>query len=405
MLLRILRFVFGYVSVEISGFAPERFMNLIIQYQIVVWDVSTTESGYRFYTGRKNLIKMKPYLHKTNMKIKILNRYGIPFLIRKYKKRSMFLIGFAIAALLLYVLSLFIWEVRVTGEDQLVAASIRKRIEDSYIPIGTRKETINCTKLEQQLRADFSEIAWISCELKGTVLTIYLEEGIAPAKKEQDNKEGDIIAAKDAVITKMITRQGTPLVKVKDTVKKGDVLISGTVYIYDDNNEILETNYIQADGDIYGTTNVTYEDCVNLQYYKKNYSKDSKSYYSFYVGNYCFTPIAPKSGEKNIDCYTQIHKMRILHDYYLPIGYKKMKVTPYSLQSMTRTEADAKKILKKHFKDKIQKFKEKKVEIIQNNVTIEKVNEKMIAKGTLTVNEPIASFCETAQNHLEKIQE
>ena len=75
-----------------------------------------------------------------------------------------------------------------------------------------------------------------------------------------------------------------------------------------------------------------------------------------------------------------------------------MKVTPYSLQSMTRTEADAKKILKKQ-------FKEKKVEIIQNNVTIEKVNEKMIAKGTLTVNEPIASFCETAQNHLEKIQE
>ena len=96
MLLRILRFVFGYVSVEVSGFAPERFMNLIIQYQIVVWDVSATESGYRFYTGRKNLIKMKPYLHKTNMKIKILNRYGIPFLIRKYKKRSMFLIGFAI---------------------------------------------------------------------------------------------------------------------------------------------------------------------------------------------------------------------------------------------------------------------------------------------------------------------
>ena len=44
-------------------------------------------------------------------------------------------------------------------------------------------------KTREQLRADFSEIAWISCELKGTVLTIYLEEGIAPAKKEQDNKE------------------------------------------------------------------------------------------------------------------------------------------------------------------------------------------------------------------------
>lgn len=404
MLLRILRFVFGYVLVEVSGFAPERFMNLIIKDQIVVWDVATTDNGYIFYTGRKNLIKMKPCLQKTNMKLKILNRIGVPFLLRKYRKRSMFFVGFAIAVAALYVLSLFIWEVKVTGEDQLVAESIQKQIEETYIPIGTRKNTVNCTKLEQQLRADFSEISWISCELKGTVLTVYLEEGISPAKTKQDT-EGDIVAAKDAVITKMITRQGTPVVKVKDTVKKGDVLISGTVYIYDDNNEILETNYIQADGDVYGTTSVTYEDSVSLQYYKKIYASRSKSYISICFGAYCFTPFAPEKSEKNTDYYTEIHKIRILQDYYLPIGYKKTKQTAYSLQSMTRTDEEATKILKKHFKEKMQKIKEKKVEIIQNNVTIDKVNGKMVAKGTLTLNEPIASFCETSQNHLENVQE
>ena len=67
MLLRILRFVFGYIRMEVYGFAPERFMNLIISNQIVVWDVASTENGYQFYTGRKNLLRMKPYLQKANI--------------------------------------------------------------------------------------------------------------------------------------------------------------------------------------------------------------------------------------------------------------------------------------------------------------------------------------------------
>lgn len=59
MLLKILRFIFGYVKAEVHGFAPERLMNLIIKNEIVVWDVCNTEEGYVFCVGIKNLTKMK----------------------------------------------------------------------------------------------------------------------------------------------------------------------------------------------------------------------------------------------------------------------------------------------------------------------------------------------------------
>ncbi len=398
MLLRILRFVFGYIRMEVYGFAPERFMNLIISNQIVVWDVASTENGYQFYTGRKNLLRMKPYLQKANMKMKIHKRYGLPFLIRKYRKRTMFVAGFIMCLVVLYILSLFVWEVKVTGEDKLVADSVRKQVEKNYVSLGTLKSKISCTQLEQTLRKDFDEISWVSCELKGTGLTIYLEEGMAPKKVEQ-KEEGDIVASKDAVITKMITRQGTPVVHVKDSVKKGDILISGTVYIYDDNNEVIETNRICADGDIYGTTTYSYEDYVDLKYYKKKYTNKSKRSITFFVLNYCITPYAPTLSADNVDTYTEIHKARLFHDFYLPFGYKLTKRTPYTLEAVTHSDSEATQILQKRFRKKIKSFKEKKVEIIENNVTIEKENGKMVAKGILILNEPIAKLAELSNEH------
>ncbi|MCM1180065.1 MAG: sporulation protein YqfD [Clostridium sp.] len=405
MLLKLLRYFFGYVKAEIYGFAPERFMNLLIHNEIVVWDVEHTEKGYIFYTGRRNLLNMRQYLQKTNMKLKILEKRGLPYFFKKNKKRAVFLAGFILAGLLLYILSLFIWEVQVIGEDHLVAESILKQIEKKYVSLGTKKTDVNCAKLEEQLRKDFEEISWVSCELKGTGLTVYLEEGMAPQKRSTDIETGDIVATKDAVITKMITRAGTPIVKVKDSVKKGDILISGTIYIYDDSNEVLETSYIAADGDVYGTTVHPYEDYVDLQYYQKKYSEKSHTYITFYFLDYCFTPYMPKAESKDYDTYTEIHKARILDYFYLPFGYKTMKRTCYTLELKKRAKEDAEKILKERMQKKIASFKEKGVEIIKNDVTIKEVDGKMTATGTFTVTESITELKKAAGNTEKAVED
>ena len=398
MLLIILRYVFGYVKAEVYGFAPERFMNLIIKNDIVIWDVTSTNQGYIFYTGRKNLLKMKPFLQKTNMKIKLLEKRGLPYFFKQHKKRIAFPIGFVMFAVILYVLSLFVWEVKVTGEDTLVAESVLKQIEKNYISLGTLKSEVDCSDLEENLRKDFDEISWISCELKGTVLTVYLEEGMVSKKEENQEEPGDLVAAKDAVITKMITRQGTPLVKVNDNVKEGDILISGTIYIYDDNNEVMETSYIAADGDIYGTTSYTYEDYVELKYYKKIYSDESKTHITFYFMDYCLTPFIPKMETEDYDTYTQIHKARVSGNFYLPFGYKSVKRTAYTLELQEYSDKEAKSILQKRLKKKIKNFNEKGVEIIENDVKIEKADGKMTAQGTLTLKESIATFKNVSKN-------
>ncbi len=405
MLLKLLRYLFGYLKVEVKGFAPERFMNLIIKNDVVIWSVNATENGYIFFTGRKNLLKMKPLLQKTNVKLTVVEKYGFPYLVKKNKRRVFFIAGFLICMLFVYIMSMFVWEIKVNGTRQLVAQNILKDIEKEYVKLGTRKKEVDCEGLERQLMKEYDEISWIDCNLNGTTLTVSLEEGTVSDENKKSLEKNDIVALKDATITKMITREGKPLVKVRDQVKKGDILISGTIYIYNDNNEVLETNYVPADGDIYGESSELYEDKIDAVCYEKKYDKNSKKYYTFFVFNYCITPFKPKVKSDNADYITQIHKVKLFSDLYLPIGYKKTEIKTYEVVKKTYSKEEAFRILKNNLQKKIQELEAKGVEIIENNVKIEKQENQFLAKGTLKLRESIGGVRQLSMIPAEEMRE
>lgn len=405
MLLKLLRYLFGYLKVEVKGFAPERFMNLIIKNDVVIWSVNATENGYIFFTGRKNLLKMKPLLQKTNVKLTVVEKYGFPYLVKKNKRRVFFIAGFLICILFVYIMSMFVWEIKVNGTRQLVAQNILKDIEKEYVKLGTRKKEVDCEGLERQLMKKYDEISWIDCNLNGTTLTVSVEEGTVSDENKKSLEKNDIVALKDATITKMITREGKPLVKVKDQVKKGDILISGTIYIYNDNNEVLETNYVPADGDIFGESSELYEDKIDAVCYEKKYDKNSKKYYTFFVFNYCITPFKPKVKSDNADYITQIHKVKLFSDLYLPIGYKKTEIKTYEVVKKTYSKEEAFRILQNNLQKKIQELEGKGVEIIENNVKIEKQENQFLAKGTLKLRESIGGVRQLSMIPAEEMRE
>lgn len=405
MLLKLLRYLFGYLKVEVKGFAPERFMNLIIKNDVVIWSVNATENGYIFFTGRKNLLKMKPLLQKTNVKLTVVEKYGFPYLVKKNKRRVFFIAGFLICILFVYIMSMFVWEIKVNGTRQLVEQNILKDIEKEYVKLGTRKKEVDCEGLERQLMKKYDEISWIDCNLNGTTLTVSVEEGTVSDENKKSLEKNDIVALKDATITKMITREGKPLVKVRDQVKKGDILISGTIYIYNDNNEVLETNYVPADGDIYGESSELYEDKIDAVCYEKKYDKNSKKYYTFFVFNYCITPFKPKVKSDNADYITQIHKLKLFSDLYLPIGYKKTEIKTYEVVKKTYSKEEAFRILKNNLQKKIQELEAKGVEIIENNVKIEKQENQFLAKGTLKLRESIGGVRQLSMIPAEEMRE
>ena len=399
MFLHIYYYVLGYLKVHLTGYSPERFFNLCSNREIELREVKADEEGgYFFLIGRSEFEELEPLLEKTRTSAKIVGKYGMPYFFQRYRRRKLFFFGFLLCLFIVYGLSLFVWDIQVMGAHQYSKEEMVDYIQQHYLAFGTLKANVDCAKMEEELREHYDQIAWISCELKGTQLRIQVKESLKQNEDVESQVPCDIIARKSGVITDMITRNGTPLVKEGDQVKKGDVLISGTIHIYDDTNTLLESELLSAQGDIMAKTTYAYEDSFAMNYYEKKYTGEEKTFYSIELFGTPYTPYVPKDQYQSKDQFEEPIQIQIGHTYSLPISFIRHTRKEFQpvRKSYTKQQAG------EHAKERLQKFleqlSEKGVEIIENNVTIGIDGETCQAKGTIIVIEPIGKIRQIRNN-------
>ena len=148
------------------------------------------------------------------------------------------------------------------------------------------KKNIDCTQIVKDIRQQYDDIIWVSASIDGSRLRIQIKENedtfLQENPKETENQPltdaaetvsaagTDLVASANGVITSMITRIGTPLVHVGDTVEEGQILVTGRVEILNDAKEVTGYQYEQADADIYADTQMEYEDTISRSYLEKN---------------------------------------------------------------------------------------------------------------------------------------
>ena len=59
-MLNIIRFLRGFVRIRVTGFAPERFLNLCSVHDIELWDISVSENRYEMNLYVSDYFKLKP---------------------------------------------------------------------------------------------------------------------------------------------------------------------------------------------------------------------------------------------------------------------------------------------------------------------------------------------------------
>ena len=106
---RIRTWLHGYVEIYVSGNRPERFLSLLNHKNLFVWDMEPAENGYLFKIDRRSVKELDPLRKKTGSKLEIRNKYGLPFLLFRYRKRKLFLGGLILCGGLVYLCSLFLY--------------------------------------------------------------------------------------------------------------------------------------------------------------------------------------------------------------------------------------------------------------------------------------------------------
>ena len=242
MLTRILRYIKGYVRIRITGYSPERFLNLCKYRKIPVWGLLPGRNFYDLNITIAGMKKHKPILKKTGTNLRILEKNGLPFFLFRHRKRKIFFAGAFGCNALVYILSLFIWNIEISGNyvrtDETILSFLRKQ----NVHCGMMASSVDCAGIARMIRKEYDDIIWVSASLKGSQIHIDVKENSDSREISEENpvEEGnDLIAEKDGVIQEIVTRSGVPMVHAGDEVKAGDLLVSGRVEIKNDSQEVV----------------------------------------------------------------------------------------------------------------------------------------------------------------------
>ncbi len=216
----LLYYIFGYVNISVEGYFIERFINICISKNILLWNMKRKKSSFLYTNiGMKDFRKMKEIAKITKCRVKIQRKRGLPFLLNKYKKRKIFAISLAVILLLIFGTSNFVWNIEIVGNNTIETSEIMKDLNENGLKTGMIKQKINTKEVINNIRLKRNDIAWIGVNIKGTNAIVSIVEADKKPEIIDENEYCNIVTRKDGIITKINVQNGTALVKEGDIVK------------------------------------------------------------------------------------------------------------------------------------------------------------------------------------------
>lgn len=251
MIRRLWRVFRGYVVVKVKGTRLEGFLNRMAAAGIAVWDAERLSNGMLIARMCASGFKRTRHLsRRQGWQVFVVDRVGLPFLLARMARRKVLAIGAVAALVSLYVASGYIWFVQVDAEVEMPVERILAVASDAGLKPGVRSDGFDPQEIQLALLLKLDELAWAAVNVKGTMAVIEVAERSRPS--DALIRPGDIVAERDGVIEKIAVSQGHPLVRSGDTVRKGDILISGFIPPEDPNHRRLvesgKAPYVRADG-------------------------------------------------------------------------------------------------------------------------------------------------------------
>ena len=378
----------GSVKISVCGLNTERFINICHNNNILLNNVITTDSGCILEISVSDFRKIKRPAHICRVRIRIMQRDGLPFVIHKYRKRYFFIYGIMIFILVNIVMSGYLWRIRITGNMYYSSKEIIDYINSMDIHYGMKTGRIACDDIEAGLRQNFERITWVSADVNGSRLRINIKEENGGRTDDNDTSESDICAAEDGCIVSIITRSGTPIVKAGDEVKKGDVLVMSKVESFNESGECFGVRYVRADADIITETSINYSDGVLREHKLKEYTGRMHTGTGIKIGNRLINYNISKCKYDNYDVYTEYKEISPYENMNLPITYAYFYYKEYNITTSEYTDEELEAILNANLANYIEKIQENGIQIIQNSVKIDIGSEAGQASGTLLIRTP-----------------
>lgn len=391
-MLNLLKKMRGYLRIYVSGFSPERFMNLCSNRDILLWDIAQEKDGYSMCLSLQSFYRLKPIVRKTKTKVVIVEKCGLPFFVPVMRKRRVFVAGLLFAMVFWYISTWFVWDIEFVGNYQITTDQLEEFLTLRDVRTGMRKKELNISELEKELRREFTLVTWTSAKLDGTKLLISIKENDAPILSEGDLQQSitgtDLVSEFDGRVIAIVVRSGVPKVSVGDDVTAGTILVDGKVPVYNEDGTVREYIMTDADADILIEHTRHYEMQLPYIYEKREYTGRQKEQNFVRIGDGFEGKIPMESPYLVYDRVMKIERPLFFEKLNIPVFGGSYTYREYRNVEYLYSEEEAETIFAEKLIRFLETLEQKGVQIIEKDVKIDKGDNEWIMLGDFVVQEP-----------------
>lgn len=283
---KVVNYARGSVRLRAEGGFPERLINLCAQRGLTFWGVEWPGGEQlRMTLLRRDLAALEELAERAGCVIEVERREGLPFFLERFRRRYAFLVGMALSALAVCLLSSFILTIEVTGCERVPEAVILSQLRRLGLRPGVYGPGLDTKHIALETRLAVDGLSWVTVNLYGTRAQVVVREEVPPPALLEEEGLSDVTARAGGLVTRVEVLEGQALVAPGDTVAPGEVVISGTVTMEGPEYSGLPPQYlyVRAEGSVWARTWRTLSASIPLEAVTKAYTGEQARRWSLTI--------------------------------------------------------------------------------------------------------------------------
>ena len=380
----------GSCTVSVPSIHRTAAMNLCmqmgLQYTNFVW---CKDGSVRFCCAARSARRFLAACHARDIEAEIVGYRGLPKVLLRLKERMGLVIGALLALTLIVLSGLFVWDVQVSGNENLTESEVLEELRACGFGVGSYLPSLRVREIENRVLMVSERIGWLSINLDGTVARVqvieHLSKDFGTGDEASSKNPANLVAMRDGQIEYLELYRGNAVVTAGQAVKKGELLVSG---LYE--NPTGGLRYTRAAGRVMARTERTVEVEIPLSFDKKVYDEPYLQEIELSFFNFSHK-IFKNSRNSNILCDIIKYNSNLgqLGNNRLPISLSRIEARPYHIEQCQRSAEEALELCYQELEEQLSSLSGE-VQLLQKEIVTRVGESSVVLVCTLTCVENIA---------------
>ena len=231
LLTLLFRWMTGYYAVSVGGRDLIDAVTVMMKRSIAYRNLKLNEKEGTgtFLIPRKGYRELVRVFGPRADSVVILREYGLPALLRRYRKRPGIAVGTLLFFSLCFLSERFLWDIDVTGNETISDVEVLETLSSLGCSIGTPIWKVDFFAIGNEYLCEEPRASFAAVNLEGTTVHVVIREKKKAAEKAAAHGPSNLVSTVNGRVVLPEVISGQLLVKEGDVVTEGQLLVSGVM--------------------------------------------------------------------------------------------------------------------------------------------------------------------------------